>query len=120
MKYLLIENNKMPVVKETENINQMVNNLINNGWIVENSDNNAGIYYIGGNGVVEEHPNRLMYSPDNPEYVEGYIVHKIFIIVKMINKKNQKKYTFLNEQEIKKYIGLFDKSSILDAKNLFD
>ena len=120
MKYLLIENNKMPVIKETEDIDQLVNNLLNEGWIVENNVNSAGIYYIGGNGVVKDHPNRLMYVPDNPEYVEGYISHQSFIIVKKKLIKNIEIYAGLNDQEIKLYKQKFGKQSILETKGFFE
>lgn len=120
MKYLLIENNKMPVIKETEDIDQLVNNLLNEGWIVENNVNSAGIYYIGGNGVVKDHPNRLMYVPDNPEYVEGYIGHQSFIIVKKRIIKDKEVYTGLKIKENKIYKQIFGEQSILEAKEFFE
>lgn len=60
-----------------------------------------------------------MYVPDNPEYVEGYIRHKSFSIVKKKLIKDKELYAGLNDQEIKLYEQIFGERSILEAKGFF-
>lgn len=55
----------------------------------------------------------------NPEYVERYISHKLFIIVKKTTIKEREVYTSLNIKENKLYKQIFGERSILEAKEFF-
>lgn len=132
MKYLLVEKNKLPKVRETEDIQKVINDMYGNDYMILNEDSNLlGIskckfpalieliedaqrwdcLWIGVSNCVGETEDivRLLYDMNDRKRYTGVII-KPFIITGI-------DYKGLNKEQIHYYKCFFGKRSIDDINN---